>query len=1231
VELRILGPLEVRTEEGVVSLPRRRERALLVALVLHPGEVVSTDRLIEAIWGEEPPRTAHGSLQNAVSELRKALGHDVLGTRAPGYRLQVDPEDVDARRFERALRDAPGLSPPERVEQLTAALALWRGPALADLADEPFARHEAARLDELRLGAIEDRLDAELELGRGPDLVAELEAHVAAHPLRERLRGQLMLALYRAGRQAEALEAYQEARHALVEGLGIDPSPALAGLERQILRQDPALVTAGDPPEPAAPARAPALRKTVTVLAAALDGVAGLDPEPLRERVERFLAAVRSSAARHGGTLDRFLGSEATAVFGVPALHEDDALRAARAAIELREALRADNLPVRVGIATGEALVGEGEMPVVGDVVDVAVALREACARDEILVGPATRELLGGAATTGGTRRATTRGVEASLLESVSGARAVTAFPRTPFVGRERELAAIRDALAQATAERRCATVTVLGEAGIGKTRLASELAPTLVRGRVLTGRCAPYAEGATYAPVLELVEQAAGGLTVDAVSSLLPDDADRGRAAEHLADLEGGAATVPRGEAFWSVRTLLEALAEEEPVIAVLDDLHWAEPALLDLVEYLAERVEAPVVLLCLARPELLDDRAGWGGATSQVSIVHVDPLTPEESHELLGALDAEQLTRRARNRLVERAEGNALHLQQLHALVVEEGVEALESVPPSIEAVLASRIDRLGADARSTLQRAAVAGREFTRGIVVALAEPGAPVDASLLELTRRSLVHPERSPGPDDAYRFHHILLRDVAYSSMPKAKRAELHERAAAWLDRDGPGPDLLVGYHLEQAHACRVGLGHDPATLDELAASAADRLFATAMDAARGGDVAALGLFARTAAIAPDHRRRTLALVELAPWLQTVGDVTRKREVLAEALKLARALGDPALEARARIEIGWDEAGVRTERTMESFGQLARELIPTLEGAGDARGLMRATRFLASVHLYHEQLAQMEQAAMVTAAAARQAGWPDDVANVLVATALVHGPARAPEALGRVMALRDGMASSGRRAAVSSLLSILHAMVGDTRAARELATSAREVINSLGDDLELIASWFPNRLFVHLLEGETGEALELIAEWTEALEQSGNDAYLSTALVEHALLIVEIDAAAATQLHEQATRLASPDDRLVQALLRAVAARIRALHGRDDEALRLSQDAIDVLSTTDAVRDRARVSLCRARVLELTGDAVPSAAALEDARRLFDAKGNIRAVQSIDRHGTQAVT
>jgi DNA-binding SARP family transcriptional activator len=247
---RVLGPLEVESEEGPVAPAGQKQRAVLALLVLNAGRVVSTDALIEALWGESPPRTAGTSLQNFVSQLRKALGAETLVTRPPGYVLVADPGSIDLTRFERLRRQALSQPPAERAETLRRALELWRGEALADLRYEPCFEIEAARLDELRLATLEERIDAELELGRDARLVGELEALVADHPLRERLRGQLMLALYRSGRQAEALETYQSLRRALVDELGIEPGPALQQINASILRQEVSL----DPAAPSAPA-----------------------------------------------------------------------------------------------------------------------------------------------------------------------------------------------------------------------------------------------------------------------------------------------------------------------------------------------------------------------------------------------------------------------------------------------------------------------------------------------------------------------------------------------------------------------------------------------------------------------------------------------------------------------------------------------------------------------------------------------------------------------------------------------------------------------------------------------------------------------------------------------------------------------------------------------------------------------------------------------------------------
>ena len=401
LDLRLLGPLEVRRDGRLVKLGGAKPRKLLADLVLRLGETISVDRLIDDLWGEAPPTTAPHAVEVYVSQLRKQLGH-VLVTRPPGYALALEPEQLDLTRFARRAAEARALSEqdPERAASiLREALTLWRGPALAEFAYEPFAQVEIGRLEELRWEALELCIDCDLAVGRG-DLVAELQALVSAQPLRERLREQLMLALYREGRQADALGEYRAARTTLMEELGVEPNPRLRTLEAAILRQDPALSLPVRPP-------APAQRKLATILFADLVDSTGLavslDPETWRAVQRRYFEAASAAVARHGGTTEKFVGDALMAVFGAPIAHEDDALRAARAAVEARDAvtgLAADlarelgiHLEVRIGLATGEVLSGgaAGDPLATGPAVNVAARLQQDVSPGEIAVDELTR------------------------------------------------------------------------------------------------------------------------------------------------------------------------------------------------------------------------------------------------------------------------------------------------------------------------------------------------------------------------------------------------------------------------------------------------------------------------------------------------------------------------------------------------------------------------------------------------------------------------------------------------------------------------------------------------------------------------------------------------------------------------------------------------------------------------------------------------------------------------
>lgn len=863
LEFRLLGPLEVREGERSIALPRQKQRALLGALLLRAGQVVPKDRLVDDLWGERAPRRAESALHNYVSQLRQALGRDVVVTTPPGYLLRVAPEQVDILRFERLVAEGRAAGPRERMEKLRQALSLVRGPPLTDLRFELFAQAEILRLEELELSVHGELHEAELELGHHADVVPPLEALVAAHPYREHLRAQLMLALYRSGRQADALAAYQDGRSVLVEELGIEPGQALQELERAILRQDPALhlprieVAEKREPEPqkpettsTLPGRRPA-RKTVTVLFTALAHESYLqppDPESLRATTDRFLAAASTTVERHGGTVER-LGEDLTAVFGVPAVHEDDALRAVRAAVDLRERLDAAGMVSRTGVTTGEVFVaGEAErMSTTGAAVSLAARLMEAAAPHEILLAVETRHLLKDSVTVEQLaipdRGSVLDKPAFRLIELHPGAGGRSLRLDSPMVGRERPLAALGNAFASAVADRKCHLFTVLGEAGVGKSRLVLEFVDGLGDGATATrGRCLPYGASLAFSPLVEAVRSSG--------------------AAERADELEIAG---PTDETFSAARRLLESLARNGPLVVAFDDVQWAEPSFLDLVENVVERSRnAPILIICVARPELHDTRPSWGGGKPNAGSVLLEPLTPVESERLIdGLLGESDLPQPVRDHIVGASEGNPLFLEELLAMLVDRAVLRREgdrwtteelpvlAIPPTIHALIAARIDRLADQERIVLELASIEGKVFRRATVEELApehlEDG--MEGLLGTLVRRELIRPV-SPD-EDVFTFRHQLVCDATYEAIPKRSRAALHERFAALVSSEGRvemGVDELLGFHLEMAYRYALELGETDDHARTLAADAAEHLAAAARNASsRGDEKAAAGL------------------------------------------------------------------------------------------------------------------------------------------------------------------------------------------------------------------------------------------------------------------------------------------------------------------------------------------------------------------------------------------------
>ncbi len=926
LELRVLGPVEVVFDSVARRIGSPIQRTLLGLLLLHPNEVVTTDRIVDVLWPDNPPE-ARRKLWFHVSKLRGILqpgaedAGAILATHPTGYVLRIETDRLDAGRFERLTRSARSAledDPARAADLLRQALGLWRGQPFEDVLHEDAVSSEVARLNELRLAALEDRLDADLALGRAGELIAELQALIAEQPFREGLRAKLMLALYRAGRQADALAAYRQARRTLVEELGIEPSDGLNVLHKRILEHDPAL--AGHPP-----ARHTGVpreeRKIVTVLFADLLDLTAepepLDPEDVRAHLSPYHARIRSELERFGGSVERFVGDAVMAVFGAPTAHEDDPERAVRAALAIRHwmAEQGEALHVRIGVGTGEALVtlgapaSEREPIAVGAVVKTAASLRDAAPVDGVLVDEQTA-------------RRTSDAIEYREAEPTGAREAIRAVAepgddvtrhRTPFVGRRRELAALQERLAWAASQRSPQLITILGVPGIGKSRLVSELHAAAGADEPLTwrrGRSLPYGDGVSFWALGEMVKAEAGILESDAVQTverklgkavrrIVDDPGETRRIATYLGPLIGlGGAEVAgadrRGETFAAWRDFLEALADERLLVLVFEDLHWADDALLDFVDEVLDRVsDVPLLVVATARPELLERRPGWAGGKPSALTISLPPLSESETAQLVAAmLEQAALPADAREALLARIGGNPLYAEQFCRMLVEHG--PLEELPQSLHGIIAARLDALADVEKRLLQDAAVVGKVFWVGALEAIAGMSRrEADERLRALVRRDFVQRARRSlvAGDTEYAFRHELLRDVAYSGIPRAGRAERHRRAAEWIDSLGRAEDHaeLLAHHYVAALDCTDAAGEDVEPLVERAAEALHR-----------AGLRAVRLSANDNAV--EHFSRAIALVGRLPEGDERGHTEAELQLqLGVALFAQRGLGAPEVE------------------------------------------------------------------------------------------------------------------------------------------------------------------------------------------------------------------------------------------------------------------------------------------------------------------------------------------
>ncbi len=873
------------------------------------------------------------------------------------------------------------------------------------------------------------------------------------------------------------------------------------------------------------------VRKTITVVFCDVIGSTALaerlDPEALRRVMSRYFEEMKVAIDRHGGTVEKFIGDAVMAVFGIPVLHEDDALRAVRAASDMRDALVPLNedlerkygvrLAVRIGVNTGKVVAGDpatGLAIVTGDAVNVAARLEQAALPGEILLGAETLrlvrddvvseplvplELKGKAEPVAAHRlKALTTGAPGRILRMAS-----------PMVGRRRELAALRRAFDLAIADQGCRLVTIVAPAGVGKSRLVEEFLDGLSDATVLRGRCLAYGEGITYFPVLEVVRQAAGLADFDApelveskICAILQGEENQAVVCERIAQLMGVTDVAAPEETFWAIRRLLEAIARRRALVLVFDDIQWGEATFLDLVEHVVDRSrDAPILLVCMARPDLLDVRPAWGRLDA--TIEPLEPLTEEEADELItNLLGAAEVAQELRGRIAKSAEGNPLFVEEMLAMLVDDGLLGHEDgrivsatelstivVPPTITALLGARLDALTSEERAVLERASVVGQEFVRGAVRELAQEIEPVatDEHLNTLVRKGLVRATSSTlSGEDAFSFRHMLIRDATYDAMPKMLRSELHERFASWLERIAGDriaeQEEILGYHLERAYRFRAELGPVGEPELELASSASSRLRSAARRALGRGDAqAGLNLAERADSLLPTHhpeRSHTLRTL-LRALEETAAAPERRLRFGEEALDVARAIGDRALEHWVRAERASALLSTRPQDAdLTEALQTTTEAARVIESQGDAEDQARVLLHLASLQWAFGEMEDMLSTSERALAIALETPGPEALTLItFVWVGMFEGATRASVALERCREIERRCAAFPLRAAAArAQVALALASLGRENEARATYDAARSVFDDAADPWVSLGSQATEGL-IELLAGD----------------------------------------------------------------------------------------------------------------------------------------------------------
>jgi class 3 adenylate cyclase/tetratricopeptide (TPR) repeat protein len=951
------------------------------------------------------------------------------------------------------------------------------------------------------------------------------------------------------------------------------------------------------------------VRKVVTALFCDVTGSTALgeelDPEVLRGVMNRYFEEMRATIERHGGTVEKFIGDAVMAVFGIPRVHEDDALRAVRAAAEIRERLPAVaaevgvTLRFRTGVNTGTVLMGEGENLAIGDAVNVAARLEQAAQPGEIVLGADTLLQVRDAVEVEPLEPLALKGKS----ERVPAFRLLRIDPVAPgvarhleitMVGRRRELHLLSEAWERTVQESGCHLFTVLGAAGAGKSRLVAELLADVGPATVLQGRCLPYGEAITFWPLVE---------------ALMP----LGESAERILDrLSSGGVATPE-ELFWEVRRLLERLAAARPVIFHVDDLQWAEPMLLDLLDHIVDISRgAPILLLCTARPELLEDRPAWGGGKFNAASMLLEPLDVTACETLVDQL-GDGLDPRARAEVVAASAGNPLFLEEMVSFARERG---MVQVPSTIQALLAARLEHLAAGERELLERGAVEGEVFHRLAVRALAGERLPMDldSRLAGLVRKELIRPHPATlGGDDAFRFRHLLIRDAAYDGLPKATRADLHERFAAWLEdaaADLVELDEIAGWHMEEAVRYRQELGSpvDPA----LGRRAAHHLQAAGRRARERSDsAAARNLFERALALAPESDSlKAMVGVDLAEELIEAGDLARADELIsvAEDDSAAAALG--ALNRFEWLIRARPHEAAAIEAALPA-------MLEQLDRAGDERGMAKAHLAAYWVHWSRSHATAAGHQVRLAAEHARRAF--DDGLRLRALgyymAPLIFGSTNAASMARELETLEREESSPYLAGHLNLAHGQLARLEGRFDEARRLTETAIEFLQSMG--LSVLAAAAEQRIAeLHLLEGNAPAALGRLLVGDAVLEQMGERAYRSTlqSLLAwaHELLGDRDAALAAIDLSEE---LGGPEDAINFVNTHGVRARLALVAGEGDTAERWARSAVRYAFMTDFPISQGDAQLDLARALSALGRQDEASAEARRALECYELKGD----------------